>query len=161
GAHNCARLADGTVRCWGSNQRGEAGGAPVGAMVLAPTTAVAGIAGAVAIAARQLIYFGAQAHSCAGLGDGSLWGWGRHSYGQLGPGDAGGSMTAAPVRVAGVGPVSRVAASGTSVCAIERADAGRVLCWGNNTEGALGNPSRAGPDSMPAEVLGVRDAVQL
>ena len=73
--HSCARLTDGSVKCWGSNAYGLLGDntttdrhTPV---------AVQGISNATAITAGDF-------HNCARLTDGSVKCWGYNGLGQLG-----------------------------------------------------------------------------
>src|SRR5262249_40296759 len=68
-----------------------------------------------------------RAHSCARLGDGSVWCWGANDYGQLGDG----TMTArvTPTRVAGLSDVTQVSTRNVTTCALRRD--GSIRCWGN------------------------------
>ncbi|GMV39870.1 MAG: hypothetical protein AMXMBFR64_15860 [Myxococcales bacterium] len=90
--HLCALLAGGTVKCWGSNDRGQLGNGQVGSMSNAPV-AVQGITDAVSIAT------GANT-SCAALKDGTVKCWGYNQRGQLGDGTL--MDRATPVTVAGL-----------------------------------------------------------
>ena len=92
----CARMTDGTVRCWGVNSWGSAGGTadPV------PTpTAVAGLP-----SAAIDLSVGPE-HTCVVLDDHSVWCWGSNWNGMLGdptlPIDIG-STSRTPVRVVGL-----------------------------------------------------------
>src|SRR5207245_11374856 len=77
GAHTCALLADGTVRCWGENSEGQLGD---GSTFSKPNGIwVTGITGAVAISAGW-------EHTCAVLADGTVRCWGANASGQLGDG---------------------------------------------------------------------------
>ena len=73
--HTCARLEDGTVRCWGSNGSGELGDGTT-TQRSAPV-AVTGIGTASKISTGS-------SHSCALLTDGTVRCWGRNDSGQLG-----------------------------------------------------------------------------
>ena len=90
--YSCARLANGTLQCWGANYYGQLGN---GATIAYSTTpvAVSGITTATAIATGG-------DHSCARLANGTLQCWGYNYYGQLGNGTTTSSST--PVHVSGL-----------------------------------------------------------
>ena len=73
--HTCARLTDGTVRCWGNNDYGQCGDDTQLVARRSPV-AVRGLAGAVEISAGSF-------HTCARLTDGTLRCWGSDRSGQL------------------------------------------------------------------------------
>ena len=139
--HTCAVTSGGTAKCWGANENGELGDgsnterhAPVN---------VSGLASGVASIAAGY------AHSCARTSGGGVKCWGSNSWGQLG--DGSGSDSLVPVNVSGLasGALSIGVGSDQS-CAV--VSAGRVLCWGSNLYGQLGNDSNA--DSLePVFVL--------
>lgn len=77
--HTCARKNDGTLWCWGNNQRGQLGDGTFGGSSYSPIQVIA-LGSAVA-------GFGAGAfHNCAHLTDATIWCWGRNNDGQLGDG---------------------------------------------------------------------------
>jgi alpha-tubulin suppressor-like RCC1 family protein len=77
GFHTCARIDDGTVRCWGRNGEGQLG---VGDMEASLTAlAVVGLRDVEEIAAGG-------AHNCARLRSGAVRCWGGNGDGQLGDG---------------------------------------------------------------------------
>jgi Regulator of chromosome condensation (RCC1) repeat len=84
GDHVCALLADTTVECWGSNNRGQLGRPPEeieehcsGFPCLRNPRSVPGLDGVVSLSAGA-------AHTCAQMADGSIQCWGDHTLGQLG-----------------------------------------------------------------------------
>jgi alpha-tubulin suppressor-like RCC1 family protein len=137
--HACARLRDGTVQCWGANQRGQAGGADL-AERRAPGP-IEGVERAVELA------LGSE-HGCARLDDGAVRCWGDASRGQLGGGA--GEPSAAARAVPGVEQAVAIAAGGAQSCAI--VESGKVMCWGD--DGATG-------PRAPTEIEGVSGAVEL
>lgn len=76
-------------------------------------------------------------HSCAVTGAGALFCWGRNQSGQLGLGDAAvGPVQATPARVGTASDWESVEGGDTHTCGIR---AGTVHCWGNNSQGSLGD----------------------
>ncbi|MEZ4390644.1 MAG: hypothetical protein R3A48_06070 [Polyangiales bacterium] len=146
--HTCARLADGSVWCWGSNERSQLGGDAGGDRCVIPndssaTRSVSCSAAAVRVAglgAVARIWSGSRAdHTCARLRVGGLRCWGANGGVQLGDGTAADSLT--PRAVEGVGAVIEVAAGEAHTCAVVQG--GRVLCWGDNAVGQLGQGDSA------------------
>jgi alpha-tubulin suppressor-like RCC1 family protein len=88
--HTCAVLADGSTRCWGSNQYGQIGDGSRTDAASPVTIAEAGSTAAVSAGER---------HSCAVATDGATRCWGRNDNRQLG---TGASWTSAPVQVVGI-----------------------------------------------------------
>src|SRR3989442_605769 len=135
-SHTCALLGDGTVQCWGVGDSGQRGDGTFNNISTVPV-AVVGLGNAVAVAARGY-------HSCALLGDGTVWCWGRNVDGQLGngtrasvdcsPGSCGSST---PVQVGGITGAAAVIAGGYHTCALF--GDGTAQCWGRNDAGQLGD----------------------
>lgn len=157
GAHVCALDAsDGSVRCWGQNFRGETGGA-IASAVTTPTV-VPGITGARAITAGQSSA-AQHALSCAVMADRTVRCWGSNAQQQLGAADAG-TYSSVPVTIVDAVEASAIATTGTAIC-YSRADTGRVLCWGDNNDGTLGNPSRPFDTTRPFAVLDLPPVIAL
>jgi alpha-tubulin suppressor-like RCC1 family protein len=145
--HACARLTDGTLRCWGWNQDGQLGNGTQGSS--RTPVAVTGISTAVTVAAGVN-------HTCAVLVDGTLRCWGWNGYGELGDGTTNEATT--PVPVVGISTATTVVASNDHACA-GLAD-GTLRCWGRNQYGLLGNGTTT--DSwVPVSVAGVTTAITL
>jgi alpha-tubulin suppressor-like RCC1 family protein len=145
--HSCARLADGTLWCWGLNSDGQLG---TGDTVDAKTAVkITGITTAVAVAAGDY-------HSCAVLADGSAWCWGRNDNGQLGND----SIIAAwaPVQAGRISTATAIAAGGSHSCA--RLGDGSVECWGLNSSGQLGDGSTK-ESHTPVVVSGLSTATAI
>jgi alpha-tubulin suppressor-like RCC1 family protein len=120
----CARLEDGTVRCWGSNLAGELGTSehsPPGPVAVAGLDRVASIAMG-------------QDHACALRTDRTVWCWGGNQWGALGDGTNTGGPT--PREVHGLTDVVEIDLGQNHSCA--RTQGGDVWCWGSNVFGELG-----------------------
>jgi alpha-tubulin suppressor-like RCC1 family protein len=94
-AVGCARMLDGSVRCWGADDMGQAGGGASdqmcnGTKCVVPPASVLNVAGAKSVAVSGSVSF-------AVLSDGSLVGWGDGTKGLLGTGNfQSGSTPASP-----------------------------------------------------------------
>jgi alpha-tubulin suppressor-like RCC1 family protein len=161
GAHACAVVDGGRVKCWGSNNAGQLGNGRSGGGLIATTpVTVVGVKGAIAVAAGG-------SHSCALLQTGGkVVCWGQNNSGQLGNGTRIDSNK--PVAVSGVGGtgalngVIAIVAAQNHTCALLAAAAGSVKCWGQNTSGVLGNGSDSGLASLdPESVNGLTRVVAI
>ncbi len=123
--HACARLGDGTMRCWGDDATGQLGGG----------LPVAGSSGLVDPGLTDVVQISVGAsHTCARLKDKTVKCWGWNDDGQLGDGST--ETRKRPVSVVGLRDVEEVAAGYLHTCA--RMADGSVLCWGDNRWGQLG-----------------------
>jgi alpha-tubulin suppressor-like RCC1 family protein len=133
GSYACARLGDGSVKCWGSNICGSLGDGTTTDRST-PVT-VQGLSGVVQIASGW--------QNCALLGDGTAWCWG------CGAGILPDSAT--PVPVPGLSNVTAISVGGDS-CALLWD--GAVKCWGPSGYGELGNGTTVA-SSVPVTVVGL------
>lgn len=136
-AHTCAVLADGGVKCWGSDANLQLGFVALSAVGDAPgemgdhLPRVALGQGATAISAGF-------EHTCAVLAGGELTCWGANAYGQLGLGSIVSVPASAQLSVnLGAGAkATAISAGGQFTCAtLSSSDA---KCWGRNDVGQLG-----------------------
>jgi alpha-tubulin suppressor-like RCC1 family protein len=147
GAHACAIVNGGQVRCWGDNSMGQLGGGTEGG--LSGPVDVVGITTAIELAAGH-------DHTCALLTGGSVKCWGGNEHWCLGTGsDAATSVV--PIDIVGLSNVVALSTREYHVCAI-RADR-HVLCWGAGG-GNFGNGMSASkvpvePEGGIDDVLGV------
>ncbi|MFK7999207.1 MAG: hypothetical protein AB8H86_06400 [Polyangiales bacterium] len=123
----CAQIRDGGVRCWGNNDRGQLGVDGDGES--ATPLSVTDIATAVDIGCGD-------AHACAVLASGEVMCWGGGASGGLGNGE--GDDSDEPVRVLRLTDVSTVSAGRRFSCAT-RVGATSTVCWGEGSQGQLGN----------------------
>ncbi|MGO9661139.1 MAG: RCC1 domain-containing protein [Acidimicrobiales bacterium] len=128
----CAVISGGTVTCWGD---GAASPLPV-----------AGLTGAVSLVGGNDSY-------CAIVTSGAVECWGMNDVGELGDGRAG-AASAVPVGVTGVVGATGLVAGQSNFCAL--LTAGGVQCWGDNTDGYLGDGSTASYSDVPVSVVGFR-----
>jgi alpha-tubulin suppressor-like RCC1 family protein len=143
GAHTCALLTTGTVRCWGRNSEGQLGyghNSHVGDNELINNLPNVSLTGTV----RKLA--AGEFHTCALTFAGALRCWGRGNEGQLGQsfGGADALWGNAPNELPSTLPggintdtqVVDVTAGDSHTCA--RSSDGRLTCWGLGTSGQLG-----------------------
>src|SRR5256712_140857 len=155
--HACALLGDSTVRCWGAGDSGQRGDGTFNNSSTVPI-AVVGSNGAGAFTGAVTVVTGGY-HTCALLGDGTMWCWGRNAQGQLGDGTAStacahttGLCSPIPVRVGGITSPLSITAGCRHPCAL--LGDGTVRCWGRNLEGELGDGTTTS-SSTPVRVGGI------
>lgn len=151
-SHSCARMLDGTVRCWGTNYGGQLGdGADAGDNPpdqLRPKNVV-NMTDAIAIAAGTT-------HTCAVHKTGKVSCWGGGTSGTLGNGKN--ESSNAPVDVVGVDDAIAIGAGGPVTCIVHRD--GTASCWGSNSYGGLGDGTTAS-SNVPVKVNDLKNVVQI
>ncbi len=138
--HACARLTNGTVKCWGQLASG----------VTATPVAVGGLP-----LVRHLAAGGD--FTCATTVPGGAWCWGGNASGQLGNG--GTTASATPVQVTGVPSAVDLAAGAAHACA--RLADSTVACWGRNDLKQLGDGSTVAARGVPGVAFGVSGVMAL
>lgn len=95
-----------------------------------------------------------RSHTCGlQVGTDLAWCWGGNNFhGQLGL-DPAVTNPWMPVAVENAGAFTAIAAGEEHSCALGRQSGGVAWCWGNNSDGQLGNPS-PGSSHVPAFVTG-------
>lgn len=149
--HYLALDESGVVLAWGSNLDGALGDGTTPTTLRSCPEPVRGLGGSVVAVAA-----GAD-HSLALMENGSVMAWGLNISGQVGTGRFGNKETL-PVSVAELeGEAIAIAAGGGSSFALLRD--GRVMSWGQNDEGQLGDgmaTNRCSPGLVPGLGVGVR-----
>jgi alpha-tubulin suppressor-like RCC1 family protein len=133
-SHSLALLENGTVVAWGNNEQGELGNATTANSDLpAPVKELSGVR---AIAAGE-------AYSLALLEDGTVVAWGHNNNGELGNGTTTNSDLPVPVKeLSGVGAIA--AGSRHALALLE--GEGKLMTWGLNSSGQLGDGTSEGPE---------------
>ena len=148
--HSCATLANGTARCWGSNDHGQLGINQSNVPSRLIPDSVSNMTTAASVASGDQ-------HSCVVLADASVKCWGSNTFGAVGDSFPGSNITF-PVTVAGISTATRVVTGGNHSCA--RLSSGSVQCWGRGNEGQLGNGALVNSFS-PVTVTGITTATSL
>ncbi|MBS1983199.1 MAG: hypothetical protein JST16_03425 [Bdellovibrionales bacterium] len=155
----CARISNGTLKCWGYNGNYQLGDGTTNAA--STPVQVMGITSAVQVSNGSYA-------TCAVLADGTIRCWGYNGYGELGDG----TVTQRPsltsvINTNGIGLLSGVTMVATSrcnnsyngtSCAIK--SNGQAFCWGGNAYSSLGNGNTT-QSYTPVAVLGVTSAVKI
>ncbi|MFH1263914.1 MAG: hypothetical protein V1495_10800 [Pseudomonadota bacterium] len=144
--HTCARLTDGTMKCWGSAADSQLGNGRTSGYSTVPV-AVSGITTATdAITAHHV-------HTCARLADNKVKCWGSNMKGELGNNTI--TRSATPVSVSSISNASAVSAGDWNSCAL--LSTGSIQCWGWNLYGELGD-STTTDRLTPVGVNGITSA---
>ena len=128
--HTCAITIERDVMCWGENWNGQLGdssnvdrNSPVEVSVPSNSSAVSIDSGAF--------------HSCVGMNDGSMFCWGYNAHGQLGNGGSSDSNSPLPSSLSSDLLLMEIEVGLFHSCGLF--DSGEVACWGDNSNGQLGD----------------------
>jgi alpha-tubulin suppressor-like RCC1 family protein len=142
--HALALLSNGTVVAWGDNEYGQLGNGTESESDV--PTPVSKLSHVTAISAGK-------EQSLAVVAGGAVMAWGDNEKGQLGDGTSTGpeqcgvpplfACGKTPVAVSGLSEASSISAGGHSLAMLTN---GRLLAWGPNNAGQLGDGSSTGPE---------------
>ncbi|MBT7820436.1 MAG: hypothetical protein HN606_01015 [Euryarchaeota archaeon] len=138
GGHICTILNNGDVYCWGRGNQGQLGYGGTSNRNIPAKVNLPGQRSAIAISTGTFM-------TCAITNDGMGYCWGENDEGQLGNGTTN-SRQMTPVEVlfpSGYTPVS-ISAGDDFACALM--DNRKVMCWGENNDGRLGQGPLATDD---------------
>jgi alpha-tubulin suppressor-like RCC1 family protein len=146
GTHSLALLSNGTVVAWGNNSFGQLGNGTTKESNV--PVAVSGLEKVKAISAGN-------SFSEAMLENGTVMAWGDNQEGQLGNGTKESSHV--PVAVSKLTGVTAISAGGNHSLALLGAS-GKVMAWGENSFGELGN-GKTEASAVPVAVVGLSERV--
>jgi alpha-tubulin suppressor-like RCC1 family protein len=149
GAHTCAILDEGRVRCWGRGDEGQLGyGELQNVGDAAPPSASADVP----LPVRAVQLTAGSTQTCAVLEDHNLRCWGRALF--IGTGGAT-ALTALPEDIDNSHRIAQFDVGEHHLCGA-LVD-GRVTCWGQQSEGELGFPPTNGePRELPEVNVGAK-----
>ena len=146
GGHICTILDNGDVYCWGRGNQGQLGYGGTSNLNIPAKVNLPGQRSAIAISTGTYM-------TCAITTDGMGYCWGENDEGQLGNGTTNTRKTT-PVEVlfpSGYTPVS-ISAGDDFSCALM--DNRKVMCWGENNDGRLGQgPLATDDETTPVWVI--------
>jgi alpha-tubulin suppressor-like RCC1 family protein len=155
--HTCALINNGTVKCFGRNDKRQMG---IGSATPTQLNTVSGLTNVVAISAGS-------AHTCALKADRTVACWGLAGSGQNGNNIAGTEeicgviclpVNSTPVAVFDLTDAVAISAGNAHTCAL-RAN-GNIACWGDGALGQLGNDNLVKKNS-PVAVACLSNAVSV
>jgi alpha-tubulin suppressor-like RCC1 family protein len=144
--HSLVLRADGKVLAFGANQYGEVG-KPANSDANPTPTVVGGLSGVTAIAAGAFF-------SLALRGDGTVWGFGLNSLGQLGTTTNSGTSTPnpTPLQADVLSGIIAISGHGFHGLALKGGGTGTVFAWGKNQWGQLGKAANLVANPTPTQV---------
>ena len=148
-SHSCAILDDGSVSCWGENSNGQLGDGSRSPSLDPEKSSMPLGREAVGISAGSY-------HTCTVLDDGSVRCWGSNEFGQLGDGTTIERTSPVPVDLEGKSALG--ISSGESHTCVVLND-WSVKCWGQNSNGQLGDGTTEDSSSPVLADMGGEDAL--
>lgn len=146
-SHTC-KIMSGKAYCWGDNTYGELGNGST----MNSNVPVAVYTGGVLAGVTLTQITAGDTYTCALSSVGTAYCWGMNGSGQLGNSSTSNSTVSVPVYTGGVlagVTLVQISAGYVSTCALS--STGAAYCWGNGTNGALGNSLATG-SNVPVAV---------
>ncbi len=146
--HSC-ELRNGAAYCWGANSNGQLGnGGTISSNVPVPVYTGGALSGVSLVALSAGTNF-----TCALSSAGAAYCWGLNSSGQLGNNST--TQSNVPVAVSTSGVLSgkvltQITTGSNSACALD--SSGLAYCWGDDTDGELGNAGGNNSSDVPVAV---------
>jgi len=135
-SHSCVVTATGGVKCWGANFANELGDNSDHAPDFFSATPVEVVVGGLPFTGAVSLSAGSD-HTCALTSAGGVKCWGDNFFGEVGDGSAAFTVPT-PVDVVGLtSGVAAIVSGKYHTCALTTT--GAVKCWGDNSEGQLGD----------------------
>lgn len=143
-AHGCALVADSTAACWGRNDHGQLGRGTTTANEPTPAAVLGGIKFQALVAGGD--------HTCGITLASGIFCWGANSFGELG--DSTTTDRSQPVALVGSNVWAELSAGAGFTCGVKTNLGRKVLCWGTNVAGQLGDAAAGVGRIYPALVTG-------
>jgi alpha-tubulin suppressor-like RCC1 family protein len=144
--HVCGRRTTGRLYCWGGDSYGTLGDGPGDSTSGTPRLVAGGYTDWTAFDAGGF-------HTCARRSNARLYCWGGDYSGSLGNGGAVDTNRFRPTLVAG-GNVRWASVSAGYYHTCGRRSTGRILCWGADGHGQVGNGAASGDQPAPVALSG-------
>jgi alpha-tubulin suppressor-like RCC1 family protein len=139
----CALTPAGQAYCWGQNTRGELGTGGTVQSQFTPVPVAGGLTFRTISAGRG--------HACGITPANKAYCWGTNSFGELG--DLTSIDRPVPTAVAGNLLFESISVGGTHTCARDTSISGIIYCWGNNSEGEVGDGTTLN-HNIPIRIIG-------
>lgn len=153
----CALLQNGTVWCWGNNASGQLG---IGNLTSVFSPVQVGASLSMNDVTDIHITGGDAASVCVVRNHTNLWCWGANSYGTVGNGNTTNQTSPVPITsVTDTNQILSMTGAGNTRCILKAN--GKVYCWGEGTNGQLGNNTTPTVNANPVQVTGITTAKQL
>ena len=156
--HTCVVSDDGSVTCWGWDDGGQLGDGQ--ATENTDSFIPVAVFGTVTLPASDepVDIAAGSRHTCMLYEKGEIWCWGENENGQLGNGEFGTNVySTIPVKVQDITDAVAIAAGWEHTCAVHAT--GEVSCWGDDSDGELGNGETMLSSPLPVKVVDIDDAV--